>query len=39
LAATWQRGPRHITMVGLLDVKEVEELVSWLERSWEQDSS
>ena len=30
LAATWRRGKRHITLVGMRDATEVSQLVAWL---------
>lgn len=32
IAATWQHGDRHLTVVGLKDTGQVDELVAWFER-------
>ena len=33
VAATWSRGPRHITMIGLRDVSELNDMVAWLNKT------
>lgn len=39
LAARWQRGSRHITMVGVQDAEEVSTLIAWLDQNSPGESS